>query len=87
MTNSGELTNCRCGVNAESLCERGYSQPPGVLPLPVWDNASMQIIHDDEFMSSITRHIVPVLKSYKKDCDRIYTMAKVSAEYLAVYYR
>ena len=34
-----------------SLCERGYSQPPQVLPLPVSDNA---IIHVDEFMSSIT---------------------------------
>ena len=30
MTNGRELTNRRCGVNAASLCERGYSQPPQV---------------------------------------------------------
>ena len=40
MTNVREFTNRRCGINAASLCERGYSQPPQVLPLPVWDNAS-----------------------------------------------
>ena len=54
MTNGGESTNRRWGVNAASLCERGYSQPPQVPPLPVWDDASMQIIHVDEFMLSIT---------------------------------
>ena len=36
------MTNHRCGVNAASLCERGYSQPTQVLPLPVWDDASSQ---------------------------------------------
>ena len=46
----GELTNCRCGINAASLCEKGYSQPLQVLPLPVWDDASTQIIHVNEFM-------------------------------------
>ena len=51
----GELTNRRCGVNAVSLCERGYSQPPRVLPLPVWDDASKQIIHVDKFMLSTRR--------------------------------
>ena len=40
----------RCGVNVASLCERGYSQPLQVLPLPVWDDVSTQIIHVDEFM-------------------------------------
>ena len=54
MTNGEELTNCRCGVNAASLCERGYSQPLQVLPLPVWDDALTQIIHINKFMSSIT---------------------------------
>ena len=46
--NGGELT-----INTVSLCERGYSQPPQVLPLPVWDDVSTQIIHVDKFMSSI----------------------------------
>ena len=46
----GELTNCRCGINAASLCEKGYSQPLQVLPLPVWDDASTQIIHVNKFM-------------------------------------
>ena len=40
--------------NATSLCERGYSQPPQVILLPVWDDASTQIIHVNDFMSSIT---------------------------------
>ena len=40
MTNGGELTNRCCGITGASLCERGYSQPPQVLPLPVWDDAS-----------------------------------------------
>ena len=35
MTNVGELTNRCCSANAASLCKRGYSQPPRVLPLPV----------------------------------------------------
>ena len=54
MTNGGELINRCCGVNVASLCERGYSQPPQVLPLPDWDDGSTQIIHVDKFMSSIT---------------------------------
>ena len=43
-----------CGVNAASLCERGNSQPPKLLPLPVWEDILTQIIHVNEFMSSIT---------------------------------
>ena len=60
--NSGKMTNRRCVVNAESLCEG--PQPPQVLPLPVWDNTSTRITHVDEFMSSImstvsTRRPIP----------------------------
>ena len=32
------------------MCD--YSQPLRVLPLPVWDDVSTQIVHVDEFMSS-----------------------------------
>ena len=39
---------------AASLCEGGCSQPPQVLPPPVWDDVSMQIIHVDKFMLLIT---------------------------------
>ena len=53
VTNGRELMNRCCGVNAASLCERGFSQPVRVLPLPVCDDASTQIIHVDEFMLSI----------------------------------
>ena len=55
--------NRRCSVNTASLCERSYSQPPRALPLPVWDDASMQIIHVDEFMSTMsTRRPSPKIK-------------------------
>ena len=57
-TNGGELTNRRCGVNAASLCERGYSQPPQVLPLPVWDNTN----YSCRRLRWLRRRIVPALK-------------------------
>lgn len=91
MTNGRELTNRRCCVNAASLYERGYSQLPRVPALPVWDDASTQIIHVNKCMSltrrpSPTTHktmvvVVHALKEYQgveigKNLDRHLTLGK-----------
>ena len=60
MTNGGEFANC-C-INASSLCERGYSQPPWVLPFPE--------IHLPLWLFGMTRRHKLLMSSHP--CMRIY---------------